>query len=126
MKIELGKGAKIIGTKTVSSKGQVSGLTEYAGKEVMVVLVPEEGPTIAPSAEQVLEEIQGAAKEHMELAFDQYERLNEIFGSPDDATREFMRKSAPRSVNIMIDEMDKWLENFRPEVLKKKPKKKKR
>jgi len=122
MKIELGRGAKIIGTKTVSSKGQVSGLTEYAGKEVMVVLVPEDGSPIIPTPEQVLEEIQSAAKEHMQLAFDQYERLSETFGSPDDATREFLRKSAPASINTIMDQMDIWLENFKPEELKRKKK----
>ena len=43
IKIEFESGAKVIGTKRVSAKGQVSGLTEYAGKDVMIILVPEDG-----------------------------------------------------------------------------------
>ena len=44
-------GVKIVGTKRVSAKGQVSGLTEYAGNDVMIILVPKEGSAIKPTQE---------------------------------------------------------------------------
>ena len=89
MKIELEPGAKIVGTKRVSAKGQVSGLTEYAGKEVMVILLPKEGPGIKTNAEYLYHELQKAAEEHMELAFKQSKSLREVFGTPKAAVQMF-------------------------------------
>ena len=63
IKIEFESGAKIVGTKRVSAKGQVSGLTEYAGKEVMIILVPEDGTAIKPTVEYFYHELQKAAEE---------------------------------------------------------------
>jgi hypothetical protein len=37
MKIDIGMEGKILGTKRVSPNGQVSGLSEYAGEEVLIV-----------------------------------------------------------------------------------------
>jgi hypothetical protein len=122
MKIELEKGAKILGTKKVSGNGQVSGLTEYAGKEVMIVLIPKEGKAVKPTPEYVLSELENAVNEHMKLAFKQYKKLEDMYGSPEDATRQFVKKMAPKSTHKMIDDVDKWLQTIIPEEIKKKKK----
>jgi hypothetical protein len=120
MKIEFEKGAKILGTKKVSGNGQVSGLTEYAGKEVMIIMLPKEGKAVKPTPEYVLSELEMAINEHMKLAFKQYKRLEEMYGSPEDATRQFIKKMAPKSTHAMIDDVDKWLKRIVPEEFKKK------
>ena len=120
MKIEFESGAKIVGTKRVSAKGQVSGLTEYAGKEVMVILIPKEGKAIKPTKELMYHELQKAAEEHMELAFKNYKKLQDIFGTPEAAVKQFYDKYTPDQVKSMQEAMDKWLENFKVDLVKGK------
>jgi hypothetical protein len=122
MKIELEAGAKILGTKKVSGNGQVSGLTEYAGKEVMVILIPKSGKGIKTTPEQVVSELETAINEHMKLAFKQYKKLEEMYGSPEDATRQFIKKMTPKQSHALIDDVDKWLQKIIPEEIKKKGK----
>jgi uncharacterized protein YeaO (DUF488 family) len=112
MKIELEPGAKIVGTKRVSAKGQVSGLTEYAGKEVMVILLPKEGPGIKTNVEYLYHELQKAAEEHMELAFKQSKSLREVFGTPKAAVQMFFDRYTPESVKKLQSDMDSWLAGF--------------
>ncbi len=118
MKIEFEPGAKIVGTKRVSAKGQVSGLTEFAGKDVMIILVPKEGPAIKPTHEYLYHELQKAAEEHMKIAFKNTQNLSKIFGTPDAAVKQYFEKYTPDTVQEMISGMEKWLENFRTEVIK--------
>ncbi len=122
MKIELEAGAKILGTKKVSGNGQVSGLTEYAGKEVMVILIPKSGKGVKPSPEYVISELEAALNEHMKLAFKQYKKLEEMYGSPEDATRQFIKKMTPKQSHALIDDVDKWLQKIIPEEIRKKGK----
>jgi hypothetical protein len=51
---------------------------------------------------------------------DQYDRLKEQFGTPTDASKEFMKKYAPDNMNKLLDDMDSWLESFRPKKKKDK------
>jgi uncharacterized protein YeaO (DUF488 family) len=118
LKIEFEPGVKIVGTKRVSAKGQVSGLTEFAGKEVMIILVPKEGPAIKPTHEVLYHELQKAAEEHMELAFKNSKKLKEVFGTPQAAAEQFFDRYAPESVKKMQESMDGWLENFKVEFIK--------
>ena len=115
MKIEFEPGARIVGTKRVSAKGQVSGLTEYAGKEVMIILVPTDGPAIKPNMEYFYHELRKAAEEHMELAFKQSKQLTEIFGTSENAVKQFFERYTPESVQKMKGDMDLWLKNFGPD-----------
>ena len=112
MKLELEPGSKILGTKRVSAKGQISGLSEYAGREVLVILIPETGKPLKPTPEVVFSEVYNSVQEHMKLAFKQYKQLREIFGSPSEATLAFIKRMAPKSTHTLIDELDRWLENF--------------
>jgi len=118
IKIEFEPGAKIVGTKRVSAKGQVSGLTEYAGKEVMIVLVPKEGKAIKPTYEYLYHELEKAAEEHMKLAFKNQKKLTEIFGTPDAAVKQFFEKYTPESVQEMVNGMEEWLNNFKADFVK--------
>lgn len=118
MKIELEPGAKIVGTKRVSAKGQVSGLTEYAGKEVMVILIPDEGPAVKPTMEYFYHELRRAAEEHMELAFKRSKQLGDVFGTPEIAVKQFFDKYTPESVQKMKCDLEKWLKNFAPDIFK--------
>ncbi|UCH87924.1 MAG: hypothetical protein JSV49_06545 [Thermoplasmata archaeon] len=122
MKLEIGTGSKILGTKKVSAKGQISGLKEYAGKEVMVVLIADDYPKKVDEeipAEILYKDIQKMVEEQMEQAFKQYKKLNETFKSPNDAAREFIKKISGDlySERIMKD-LNKWLENIVPEIRK--------
>ena len=122
MKIELEHGAKILGTKKVSGNGQVSGLTEYAGKEVMIILIPKAGKGVKPSPEYIFKELENSINEHMKLVFKQYKRLEEIYGTPEDATRQFIKKITPKSSHSFIDDVDKWLQKVIPDEIKKRKK----
>lgn len=104
MKIDIGNG-KILGTKRVSQNGQISGFTEHAGREVLVVL-PEGEPNVKLDAKEYVQEIQTATNEHMKLAFEKYRDLKRKFETPEKATREFMDAKAPRSFKGLYDKID--------------------
>lgn len=95
MKLDIGNG-KILGTKTVSQNGQVSGFTEYAGEEVLVIL-PDGEPDVRLDTQDYLRELQAASNEHMKVAFDEYKELKRKFEGPEQATTEFMEEHTPRS-----------------------------
>lgn len=109
LKIDIGNG-KILGTKEVSPNGQISGFTEYAGREVLVVL-PEEDTNVEPDAREVVEEVKLATREHMAVAFDEYEQAKERFEGPGEATRAFLDEHAPRSFRGLYDRIEGWLED---------------
>jgi uncharacterized protein YeaO (DUF488 family) len=119
LKIEFESGARIVGTKRVSAKGQVSGLTEYAGKEVMIILVPEEGAAVKPTMEVFYHELRRAAEEHMEMAFKRSQQLSDVFGTPQTAVKQFLDRYTPESVQKMKTEMDKWVKNFAADEFRK-------
>lgn len=108
MKIDIGNG-KILGTKQVSSNGQISGFTEYAGREVLVVL-PEDDTSLEPDAREVLEGIKLATREHMRVAFEEYEEAKKRFQGPQDAARSFLEDNAPRSFKGLYGRIEDWLE----------------
>lgn len=109
MKIDIGNG-KILGTKEVSSNGQISGFTEYAGREVLVIL-PEEDTKVEPDAHKVVEEVKLATREHMAVAFDEYEQAKDRFSGPGEATRAFLDDHAPRSFQGLYDRIEGWLQD---------------
>jgi hypothetical protein len=106
MKIDIGNG-KVLGTKKVSPNGQISGFTEYAGQEVLVVL-PGEDIDVRLSAKDVLKEVQVAANEHMKVAFHQYKDLKRRFETPEKATKAFMAKYAPETFVGLFDNVEAW------------------
>lgn len=107
MKIEIGPDGKIIGTKRVSRNGQVSGLTEYAGKEVLIVLPGESaGATYGP--EDVIPGVKNTLEEQMRVTLDEYDELRRLYRTPYEATRAFLKSMALPPVKMMLDEMDRW------------------
>lgn len=109
MKIDIGNG-KILGTKEVSPNGQISGFTEYAGREVLVVL-PEDDTEVEPDAREVVEEVKLATQQHMKVAFREYEEIKERFRGPSEATRAFLDENAPRSFQGLYDRVEHWVQD---------------
>lgn len=106
MRIDIGNG-KVLGTKRVSPNGQVSGFTEYAGREVLVVL-PGDDVDVRLSASDLIKEVQAATTEHMKVAFHKYKDLKRRFDSPENATRAFMAKYAPETFQGLYDNVERW------------------
>jgi hypoxanthine phosphoribosyltransferase len=121
MKLELGSGSKVLGTKRVSAKGQISGLTEYAGKDVMVVLVDSETEASGTELPHELyyKEIQKLVEDQMEKAFSQYKKLGDKFKTPAEASREYIKKMSMEILaERVVSDLNKWLENIVPEKRK--------
>lgn len=106
MRIDIGNG-KVLGTKRVSPNGQVSGFTEYAGREVLVVL-PGDDVDVRLSPSDLIREVQAATTEHMKVAFHKYKDLKRRFDSPENATRVFLAKHAPETFQGLYDNVERW------------------
>lgn len=109
MKIDIGRG-KILGTKTVSSNGQISGFTEYAGRDVLVVL-PEDDTEVRPDARELVEELKLATQQHMKVAFGEYEEAKERFQGPNEAAKAFLDANAPQSFGGLYGRIETWLQD---------------
>lgn len=107
MKIDIGRG-KILGTKEVSSNGQISGFKDYAGREVLVVL-PEGETEVEPDPSEVAEQVKLATQHHMKVAFQEYEQAKERFRGPSEATKRFLDEHAPDSFQGLYGEIERWL-----------------
>lgn len=107
MKIDIGNG-KVLGTKRVSPNGQVSGFTEYAGQEVLVIL-PGNDTDVKLTPKDLVREIQVATNEHMKVAFHQYKDLKTRFETPERATKEFIAKHAPRNFQGLYENVEAWV-----------------
>jgi hypothetical protein len=108
MKLDIGSDGKIIGTRRVSPNGQVSGLTEFAGREVLVILPGSHHPESSPlwgSGEAVAEAVQ----EQMREAFERYEVLQKLYATPWEATRSFVRNTFGSSTPDLIAQVDQWV-----------------
>jgi hypothetical protein len=119
MKIDIGADGKILGTKKVSPNGQVSGLSEYAGQEVLVVLPGREAPEVKFDLKDYASELEAAATEHMRLAFKEYKHLKERFASPGDAAKNFVKTLSPKTFHGLIENADKWVKEQVSTVEKK-------
>ena len=75
MKIDIGAEGKILGTKRVSPNGQVSGLSEYAGEEVLIIYPGPREPRIRMQAGDYVHEVEKAVAGQMKVAFQQYKAL---------------------------------------------------
>ena len=107
MKIDIGNG-KVLGTKRVSPNGQISGFTEYAGQEVLVVL-PGGETDVKLTPRDLLKEIQVATNEHMKVAFHQYKDLKRRFETPEKASKEFLARHAPKSFQGLYEKVEHWV-----------------
>lgn len=83
MRIDLGSTGKIIGTRRVSPNGQVSGLRDFAGEEVLVVL-PGTGESAEAPEGEYLKNIQELVQAQVEKALQQYMELQKVYTAPFD------------------------------------------
>ncbi|MES2155252.1 MAG: hypothetical protein V4510_08980 [bacterium] len=109
MKIDIGSEGKILGTKKVSPNGQVSGLSEYAGEEVLIVYPGPREPRIRKDAEDYLHEIEQAVQGQMRGAFRQYKVLKARYKDEAAATADFIKTKSPKSWEHLIENVDDWV-----------------
>jgi hypothetical protein len=111
MRLDIGPGGKIIGTKRVSPNGQVSGLSEYTGREVLIVLL-EDGANAAPTGAGGPSAWTDAVNEQMRRAFEQYESLQDLYSTPWEATRAFLQSVFPWApLPGLTEQVQRWIQS---------------
>ena len=109
MKIDIGTEGKILGTKRVSPNGQVSGLSEYAGEEVLIIYPGPREPRIRMEAKDYVHEVEKAVQNQMKTAFGQYQGLKEKYKDEADATRAFIKAKSPKTFKGLVETVDDWV-----------------
>jgi len=109
MKIDIGSEGKILGTKKVSPNGQVSGLSEYAGEEVLIVYPGPREPRIRKDPEDYVHEMEQAVAGQMRAAFRQYKVLKAKYKDEAAATADFIKAKSPKSWEGLIANVDDWV-----------------
>jgi hypothetical protein len=82
MRIDLGAGGKIVGTRKVSPNGQVSGLREFAGREVLVVIPGEGNDDLSAGSLPYLKGIEEVVRDQVQRTVDQYLALQKAYTAP--------------------------------------------
>ena len=62
------------------------------------------------------EDVQKQVNDHMKLAFKQYKELRAIYGTPRKATLDFMKSVSPKNIQDLIENVDKWIEDWANEM----------
>jgi hypothetical protein len=109
MRLEIGPDGKIIGTRRVSPNGQVSGLSEFAGREVLVILPGTSDADSSPPWGSP-ESIARAVEEQVRQAYRRYELLQKLYATPWDATRSFVRSAFAGSAPDLVGQVDRWVD----------------
>lgn len=109
MKIDIGADGKILGTKRVSANGQISGFTEYAGAELLVILPGGSIPIVRRDAKDFLEDVEKLVEARMQLAFQEYKSLRRRFSSPRQAAKQFVQSLATPDIKGIVKRADAWL-----------------
>lgn len=109
MKIDIGTEGKILGTKRVSPNGQVSGLSEYAGEEVLIIYPGPREPRIRMEAKDYVHEVEKAVHNQMKSAFQQYRGLKTRYKDETEATRAYIKERSPKSFHGLIENVDNWV-----------------
>lgn len=109
MKIDIGTEGKILGTKRVSPNGQVSGLSEYAGEEVLIIYPGPREPRIRMEAKDYVKEMERAVQSRMRTAFTQYRGLKAKYHDEAEASRAFIKDKSPESFHRLFDSVDEWV-----------------
>jgi hypothetical protein len=109
MKIDIGTEGKILGTKRVSPNGQVSGLSEYAGEEVLIIYPGAREPRIRMEAKDYVHEVEKAVSNQMKAAFGQYQGLKKRYKDEREATRAFIKEKSPKTFQGLIESVDGWV-----------------
>jgi hypothetical protein len=109
MKIDIGAEGKILGTKRVSPNGQVSGLSEYAGEEVLIVYPGPREPRIKMETKDYLHEVEKSVQNQMKQAFRQYRALKDKYHDETDAARQFLQEKSPKQFKGLVETVDAWV-----------------
>lgn len=109
MKIDIGAEGKILGTKRVSPNGQVSGLSEYAGEEVLIVYPGAREPRIKMETKDYVHEVEKAVHNQMKQAFRQYQALKGKYEDESEAARAFIKDKSPRQFQGLVETVDQWV-----------------
>ncbi len=109
MKIDIGTEGKILGTKRVSPNGQVSGLSEYAGEEVLIVYPGPTEPRIKMETKDYVHEVEKAVHNQMKTAFRQYQALKEKYKDEGEAARAFIQAKSPKQFKGLVETIDGWV-----------------
>jgi hypothetical protein len=120
MKLDIGQDGKIIGTRRVSPNGQVSGLSEFAGREVLVIL-PGASEASSASPWPGSEEFTRLVGEQIRQAYDRYRVLQETYATPWEATRSFMEAVFGVQAPDLMAEVDRWVKAQVREASKGRP-----
>jgi hypothetical protein len=96
MRIELGSGGKIVGTRRVSPNGQVSGLKEFAGQEVLVV-IPGEAEKGFAGPDDYLKDLESVIQEQVRHSLDQYLALQKVYTAPLETAKAVLESRKPKS-----------------------------
>lgn len=88
MRIDIGPQGQIVGTKRVTSEGQIAGLTEHAGKDVLV-LVPEGRASFHFGIDDYLVDWRKTAERNLRKARGELQKLSTLL--PEWATVEAAR-----------------------------------
>jgi hypothetical protein len=110
MRLDLGPDGKIIGTRRVSPNGQVSGLSDFTGQEVLVIL-PGRSDTGAAPQWPASDELTRMVGDQIRQAYDRYRILQETYATPWEATRSFMEGIFGSRTPDLMDEVDRWVKN---------------
>ncbi len=110
MRLDIGPDGKIIGTRRVSPNGQVSGLSEFAGREVLVIL-PGTSEASSASPWPGSEEFTRLVGEQIRQAYDRYRVLQETYATPWEATRSFMEAIFGVRAPDLMAEVDRWVKS---------------
>ncbi len=110
MRLEIGPDGKIIGTRRVSPNGQVSGLTEFAGREVLVILPGSSDGTSVPSWGSP-EAVAQLVEEQMRQAYHRYELLQKLYATPWEATRSFVQSTFGSLRPDLAADVDRWIQD---------------
>jgi hypothetical protein len=109
MKIDIGTEGKILGTKRVSPNGQVSGLSEYAGEEVLIVYPGPTEPRIKMETKDYVHEVEKAVHNQMKIAFKQYQSLKGKYSDEGEAARDFIKAKSPKQFKGLVETVDTWV-----------------
>ncbi len=110
MRLEIGPDGKIIGTRRVSPNGQVSGLSEFAGREVLVILPGSSDASSAPAWGSP-EAVAQLVEEQMRDAYRRYELLQELYATPWEATRSFVQSTLGGRRPDLAADVDRWIQD---------------
>lgn len=108
MRLDLGADGKIIGTRRVSPNGQVSGLSDYAGKEVLVILPGGPDGELPPPWSNV-DAITRLVSDQIREAYDRYRVLQDAYPTPWEATRSFLEGLYGTPTSDLRAEVDRWI-----------------